>query len=115
MVEQRVRSVGQPSAASVSDAAAADVDDGHQRQVSGTQSRDDLLSCICFHVPAEEDELEAIFLPDRSAGPSTSMSAPQTPSSPDTADDGYDPTGFTERDYLNTSSFEELLNAFPLT
>ncbi|KAI8827927.1 hypothetical protein BJ741DRAFT_612769 [Chytriomyces cf. hyalinus JEL632] len=115
VAEQRVRDIGQPSIEDVSNAA-ADVDVSYQQQSTASQTQDDLLSHICLHVAAEEDELEAIFLSDHSAGETTSTPIPQTPSSLDTTtdNDSYDPIGFTERDYLNISNFEELLNAFPL-
>ncbi|KAJ3244470.1 hypothetical protein HDU78_010941 [Chytriomyces hyalinus] len=110
--QQQARDIGQPFFVDVSNVAA---DDGQQLQVSGTQSQEDLLSNICLHVAAKEDELEAIFLPDHSAGATI---APQIPGSLNTTDDSnyaksMDAVGFHERDYLSISNFEELLNAFP--
>ncbi|KAJ3400720.1 hypothetical protein HDU80_006653, partial [Chytriomyces hyalinus] len=113
--QQQARDIGQPLFAHVSNVAA---DDGQQLQVSGTQSQEDLLSHICLHVAAKEDELEAIFLPDHSAGATI---VPQIPGSLNTADDSnyatrysMDAVGFHERDYQSISNFEELLNAFPV-
>ncbi|KAI8822820.1 hypothetical protein BJ741DRAFT_634994 [Chytriomyces cf. hyalinus JEL632] len=115
--QHRACDAGQPSAAKVSNVAVG-VADGDQERVVGIQTQDLLLSHICFHLAAEEDDPEAIFLPDHSVGATTSMSEL---SSRDTEDDINasrhicDPMGCTERDYLNISNFEELLSAFPCT